>query len=76
MIGITRWAYWELAVGGTQLAVEFAYRFSFYFEEGGIFWIQAARIRPSGSNSSLQLHAIDWTCVCRIKLVRICLVIT
>ncbi len=28
-------------IGKTQLAVEFAYRFSFYFEEGGIYWIQA-----------------------------------
>ncbi|MCI0665123.1 MAG: TIR domain-containing protein, partial [Acidobacteria bacterium] len=29
-------------IGKTQLAVEFSYRFGFYFEEGGIFWIQAA----------------------------------
>ncbi len=28
-------------IGKTQLAVEFAYRFSFYFERGGIYWIQA-----------------------------------
>ena len=27
-------------VGKTQLAVEFAYRFGYAFEEGGIYWIQ------------------------------------